>query len=175
MYSFIDALAATGHAHRFMIELTEEAFFVKSGFQENVLPRLKALGVRVSIDDFGVGYSSLAALAEITVDEIKIDRSFITEIHKRPRSQTVLKAIESLAAALGMSVIAEGVETFEEVTYLQMATGIRYAQGYYFSRPMFLHQLASGGNDDQCDRFLPAGREVMAARADRVGSRTLFI
>ena len=76
-------------------------------------------------------------LADITADEIKIDRSFITDIHKRPRSQGILKAIESLSEALGMTVIAEGIETFEELAYLQTMTRIRYAQGYYFSKPIF--------------------------------------
>ena len=92
-------------------------------------------------DDFGVGYSSLSALADITADEIKIDRSFITDIHKRPRSQGILRAIESLSEALGMKVIAEVVETSEELAYLQAATKIRYAQGYYFSKPIFLEEL----------------------------------
>lgn len=143
MASFTDALAATGQAGRFIIELTEEAFFKQRRFQADVLPRIRAVGARVSIDDFGVGYSSLATLAEITADEIKIDRSFITDIHKRPRSQVVLKAIESLGQALGMSMIAEGVESFEEVAYLQAATQIRYAQGYYFARPMLIDQMRS--------------------------------
>ena len=67
--------------------------------------------------------------------------SFITDIHKRPRSQGILRAIESLSEALGMTVIAEGVETFEELAYLQAATKIRYAQGYYFSKPIFLEDL----------------------------------
>jgi EAL domain-containing protein (putative c-di-GMP-specific phosphodiesterase class I) len=80
-------------------------------------------------------------LADITADEIKIDRSFITDIHKRPRSQGILRAIESLSEALGMTVIAEGLESFEELAYLQAATKIRYAQGYYFSKPTFLEDL----------------------------------
>jgi EAL domain-containing protein (putative c-di-GMP-specific phosphodiesterase class I) len=128
-------------ARRFVLELTEEAFFTKGRFQRDVLPRIRAIGARVSIDDFGVGYSSLAALAEITADELKIDRSFITDIDKRPRSQIVLKAIESLGLALGMSVVAEGVETYEEVAYLLGATQIRCAQGYYYARPMLIEQI----------------------------------
>src|SRR6202007_819555 len=99
------------------------------------------LGIGISIDDFGIGYSSLSALADITADEIKIDRSFISDIHKRPRSQGILRAIESLGEALGMTVIAEGIEAFEELAYLQAATRIRFAQGYYFSRPIFLEEL----------------------------------
>ncbi|MGH6739073.1 MAG: EAL domain-containing protein, partial [Bradyrhizobium sp.] len=63
------------------------------------------------------------------------------DIHNRPRSQGILRAIESLSEALGMTVIAEGIESFEELAYLQAATRIRYAQGFYFSRPIFLEEL----------------------------------
>jgi c-di-GMP phosphodiesterase Gmr len=141
MRSFALALEATGYPERFMIEVTEDAFVTKTHFQEEILPIFRKPGVRISIDDFGTGYSSLSALADITADEIKIDRSFITDIHKRPRSQGILRAIESLSEALGMTVIAEGIETFEELAYLQAATKIRFAQGYYFSRPIFLEEL----------------------------------
>jgi len=139
MRSFAQALEATGFPGRFMIEVTEDAFVAKTHFE--ILPILRKLGVGISIDDFGTGYSSLSALADITADEIKIDRTFITDIHKRPRSQGILRAIESLSEALGMTVIAEGIESFEELAYLQAATKIRYAQGYYFSRPIFLEEL----------------------------------
>lgn len=144
MTSFARALEETGCATRFIVEVTEDAFVAKTRFQTEVLPVLRKLGVRISIDDFGTGYSSLSALADITADEIKIDRSFIVDIHKRPRSQGVLRAIESLGEALGMAVIAEGVETFEELAYLQAATGIKYAQGFYFSEPVFLEDLKPG-------------------------------
>jgi c-di-GMP phosphodiesterase Gmr len=141
MRPFAQALEQTGFPKRFMVEVTEDAFVAKTLFQDEILPILRKLGVGVSIDDFGTGYSSLSALADITADEIKIDRSFITDIHKRPRSQGILRAIESLSEALGMTVIAEGIETYEELAYLQAATRIRYAQGYYFSRPIFLEDL----------------------------------
>jgi diguanylate cyclase (GGDEF)-like protein len=141
MRSFAQALEASGFPQRFMIEVTEDAFVAKTRFQSEILPIFRKLGVGISIDDFGIGYSSLSALADITADEIKIDRSFITDIHLRPRSQGILRAIESLSEALGMTVIAEGIETFEELAYLQAATRIRYAQGFYFSRPIFLEEL----------------------------------
>ena len=137
MRPFAEAIEATGFPERFMIEVTEDAFVTKTHFQDEILPIFRKLGVKISIDDFGIGYSSLSALADITADEIKIDRSFITDIHKRPRSQGILRAIESLSEALGMTVIAEGLESFEELAYLQAATKIRYAQGFYFSRPIF--------------------------------------
>ena len=141
MRPFAEAIEATGFPKRFMIEVTEDAFVTKTHFQDEILPIFRKLGVGISIDDFGIGYSSLSALADITADEIKIDRSFITDIHKRPRSQGILRAIESLSEALGMTVIAEGIETYEELAYLQAATNIRYAQGYYFSKPIFLEDL----------------------------------
>jgi EAL domain-containing protein (putative c-di-GMP-specific phosphodiesterase class I) len=143
MRSLIEAIDASRYARRLMIELTEDAFVAQGRFQSEVLPMIRELGVRVSIDDFGTGYSSLAALADITADELKVDRSFITGIHQRPRSQSVLRAIESLGHALGMSIVAEGVETFEELAYLQGATRIRQAQGYYFSKPFFLEDLSA--------------------------------
>ena len=142
MNGFCAELQSTGYADRFMVEVTEDAFFAGSQFQQHFLPMLREIGTRVSVDDFGTGYSSLATLADVTADEIKIDRSFITGIHERPRSQSVLKAIEALSDALGMTVIAEGVETFEEVAYLQAASRIRFAQGYYFAKPIFLDELA---------------------------------
>src|ERR1700738_4450701 len=141
MRSFADALEATGFPKRFMTEVTEDAFVTKSHFQDEILPIFRKLGVGISIDDFGIGYSSLSALADITADEIKIDRSFITDIHKRPRSQGILRAIEWLSEALGMTVGAGGIEAFEELADLQAATKIRYAQVYYFSRPIFLEEL----------------------------------
>jgi diguanylate cyclase (GGDEF)-like protein len=164
MQPFAEALEATGFPKRFMIEVTEDAFVTKTHFQDEILPIFRRLGVKISIDDFGIGYSSLSALADITADEIKIDRSFITDIHRRPRSQGILRAIESLSDALGMTVIAEGIETFEELAYLQAATKIRYAQGYYFSRPIFLEDLrmatprASESRPGSQSRSVPEGR-----------------
>ena len=158
MRSFAEALEATGFPRRFMIEVTEDAFVAKTRFQDEILPIFRKLGVAISIDDFGIGYSSLSALADITADEIKIDRSFITDIHKRPRSQGILRAIESLGEALGMTVIAEGLETFEELAYLQAATKIRYAQGYYFSRPIFLEELKPA---------IPFAKETRSSLASR--------
>jgi c-di-GMP phosphodiesterase Gmr len=172
MHSFANALEATGFPGRFMIEVTEDAFVAKTHFQDEILPIFRKLGVGVSIDDFGTGYSSLSALADITADEIKIDRSFITDIHRRPRSQGILRAIESLSEALGMTVIAEGLESYEELAYLQAATRIRYAQGFYFSRPIFLEELklktplASETRFSMMSRAVPEGRSTRT-RGDR--------
>jgi EAL domain-containing protein (putative c-di-GMP-specific phosphodiesterase class I) len=165
MRGFAVALEATGCADRFMLELTEDAFIAKGQFQSRVLPRLRDIGVRVSIDDFGTGFSSLSALADITADEVKVDRSFITDIHQRPRSQSVLKAIESLSHALGMSIVAEGVETFEELAYLKATTRIRYVQGYYFSRPFFIEDLSQARRTAGDRAFAERPRERSEGRA----------
>ena len=167
MEGFIQALEATGCPERFMLELTEEAFFTKSLFQTRLLPALRAIGTKVSIDDFGAGYSSLSALAEIEADEIKIDRSFITDIHKRPRSQIVLKGIESLGRALGMTIIAEGIETFEELVWIRASTSIHHAQGYYFSKPAVLP-------DEDATRFDLDGRRQAFAREVAAARQSLL-
>lgn len=156
-----DVLRDSKQAERFIIELTEDALLAKSEFQKVVLPSLREIGVRVSIDDFGTGYSSLSALADIVADEIKIDRSFISDIHRRPRNQSVLRAIESLAHALGMTIVAEGVETYEELAYLHAATRIHLAQGFYFSKPIYLD---SSGANYSFGRAPPASRESANTR-----------
>src|SRR5262245_62221588 len=159
MRSLVNLLKDSPHARRIMLELTEDAFVETSKFQAQVLPMLREIGVRVSIDDFGTGYSSLAALADIPADELKVDRSFITSIHERPRSQSVLRAIESLGHALEMTIVAEGVETFEELAYLQAATRIRYAQGYYFSKPFFLRDAGQAKHVNFESRLAAPARE----------------
>jgi cyclic di-GMP phosphodiesterase Gmr len=168
MRSFADSLKDSGFPERFMVEVTEDAFLAKSLFQTEILPMLREIGVKVSIDDFGTGYSSLSALADITADEIKVDRSFITAIHQRPRSQSVLKAIESLSHTLGMTVVAEGIETFEELAYLQATTRIQYAQGYYFAKPFMLDDFERSQLASTEQRTASIGRE----RADNRGVRS---
>ncbi len=166
MQRFAETLAATGQASRFMLELTEEAFLPASQFQSRVLPRLREIGAKISIDDFGAGYSSLSTLADITADEVKVDRSLITGIDRRPRSQSLLRAIESIGAALGTEVIVEGVETADELAYLRDFTQIRVAQGYFFSKPIFLSEFAGRGEalGRGHERAL-AAREPAPARA----------
>ena len=144
MHTVIETIKSSGHVDRLVLELTEDAIIEQGVFQSEILPFLRKIGVKLSIDDFGTGYSSLSALADITADELKIDRSFITRIHERPRSQSVLKAIESLGHTLGMDMVAEGVESAEELIYLQTATRIRFAQGFYFSKPVYLDDMRSG-------------------------------
>jgi diguanylate cyclase (GGDEF)-like protein len=164
MRSMIGTIAESGFAGRFILELTEEAFLVKSDFQTRILPMVREVGARVSIDDFGIGYSSLSALADIEADEVKIDRAFITDVHKRPRSQAILRAIEALAHSLDMTIIVEGVETVEELTYLQAATRIKYAQGFYFSQPMLLREALDGPGSAFAKNVIATSRHPQLAR-----------
>ena len=146
MASFVAAVADTGKADRYIIEVTEDAFVTTQIFQEEVLPLLRKFGMSVSIDDFGTGYSSLSALADITADELKVDRSLISDIHEKPRNQSILKAVESLGQALGLHIVAEGVETQDELDYLLSNTSIRLAQGYFFSKPCFIEELVGASS-----------------------------
>jgi len=145
MNRLLERIAERGIAHRLIIELTEDALLAAHAFQREVLPRLRALGVRISIDDFGTGYSSLSVLSDIKADEVKVDRSFIMAIHERPRSQSILKAVESLFGAFHINMVAEGLESAEEVAYLRHHSGIGCGQGFYFSKPRFADDLRTNG------------------------------
>ncbi len=102
---------------------------------------LEELGVRLAIDDFGTGYSSLAALKRFPVDRLKIDRSFISDIPGDADAEAIASAIVSLAHALEINVIAEGVETEEQLAFLRRI-GCQQIQGYLVGRPMAAEALA---------------------------------
>ena len=116
-------------------ELTESTMIADPVRTRDVLERLSALGIQLSIDDFGTGYSSLAYLKRLPVSEIKIDRSFVMDMHASEDSATIVRSIIDLGGNLGLSVVAEGVETKEIWDDLQ-ALGCPLAQGYHLSRPM---------------------------------------
>ena len=97
--------------------------------------RLRALGVRMSIDDFGTGYSSLASLQDLSVDELKIDRSFIASMIADPRSRSIVESTVRMAHALDLRVVAEGVEDAATAAML-VAMGGDAIQGYHYARPM---------------------------------------
>jgi EAL domain-containing protein (putative c-di-GMP-specific phosphodiesterase class I) len=161
MQSLVRRLQDTGRAHSFTLELTEESLAATGPFQSQVLPLLRDTGIGLSIDDFGTGYSSLSTLADLTVDELKIDRSLISAIHARPRNQSILRAIGSMGTALGISVVAEGIETAEENLYLMAQTGLRIGQGYLFHKPQLLDELLREALP------APSARQVMAMAAGR--------
>jgi len=117
------------------LELTESVTMRDEERTTRILGELKALGVRLCIDDFGTGYSSLSYLRRFALDVLKIDRSFVSEMLNNSESQEIVKTILSLGSNLGMEVVAEGVETPEQVSRLK-ALGCDFAQGYFFSRPL---------------------------------------
>jgi predicted signal transduction protein with EAL and GGDEF domain len=141
MRTFLSRLAASGYADRFVLELTEDTFLHATVFEEQVLPLFREFDVRASIDDFGTGYASLSTLLEVTPNELKIDRAFITDVHERKRSQVILHAVAGACRQLGLAVVAEGVETERELEYLLSATAIQTAQGYLFAKPMPAEEL----------------------------------
>ncbi|WP_100637849.1 putative bifunctional diguanylate cyclase/phosphodiesterase [Marinobacter salexigens] len=131
-----DALNAEGiPAERLEVELTEEIFIQNIEHNRDQLSRLHDLGVHLAIDDFGVGYSSLAYLRDFPVDLLKIDRSFITEVTERHDDAVITRAVINLAHNLGLKVVAEGVETQAQLDFL-MGQGCNMAQGYLISRPV---------------------------------------
>ncbi|MBF9272545.1 bifunctional diguanylate cyclase/phosphodiesterase, partial [Enterobacter hormaechei] len=128
-------LAETGlPANRLELEVTESSLFSDRNNPIAILKKLRALGVRISIDDFGTGYSSLSRLSELNFDKIKIDKSFVNPISTQEDALNIVKLITGMAKSLNMGVIAEGVETEEQLERLQ-ALGCELVQGYLFSKP----------------------------------------
>jgi EAL domain-containing protein (putative c-di-GMP-specific phosphodiesterase class I) len=117
------------------LEITEGVLMENVEATVKMLNKLKSTGVRLSIDDFGTGYSSLNYLKRFPVDKIKIDRSFVSDITTDGDDAAIVKTIITLAHNLNHKVVAEGVETEEELEFL-CAHGCDEVQGYYFSRPL---------------------------------------
>ena len=119
------------------LEITESVVMENPELAAVTLAKLRGLGVRLSIDDFGTGYSSLSYLNRFPVDVLKIDRSFVNSMNEAEENLQIVKTIITLANNLGMHVIAEGVETEEQLNELKLLR-CQYAQGYYFSKPLDL-------------------------------------
>ena len=117
------------------MEITESAIMEQLESASSALTKLKALGVKLVMDDFGKGYSSLSYLHQFPFDTLKIDRSFISRIGPGGENTEIVRTIISLARVLGLDVVAEGVETASQLAQLQ-ELGCQLAQGYFFSRPL---------------------------------------
>ena len=144
--SLADKVAAATKRHglspdRLEVEITEGVFLDKAEATLAMLHRLRALGVRIALDDFGTGYSSLSYLRSFPFDKIKIDRSFVSELSTNRESSAIVRAITTLADALGMESLAEGVE-HESQALLLRHIGCQQIQGYWLSRPVPLEQVA---------------------------------
>ena len=152
----VNALAASGlPGHRLELEITESAFLQNIDITRAALHQLRTLGIRISMDDFGTGYSSLGYLQSFPFDKIKIDRSFIKNLAAGHGSVAILKAIVSLADSLGMTTIAEGVETDEQLDIVR-GEGCTEMQGYLFSAALPAAGIA---------RFFPNSSERVESAA----------
>ena len=131
-----EVLAETGLSEKALrLEITETAIMHNSKEAVQVLKELKALNVGICIDDFGIGYSSLSRLQQLPIDVLKIDRSFVQNIGARGENTEIVRTIIDLAETLGMDIVAEGVETVEQLEGLR-SLGCDNVQGFYFARPM---------------------------------------
>ena len=124
------------------LELTESVLMRQAEPAAAILRHLRDRGVQVAIDDFGTGYSSLSYLRKFPVDALKIDQSFVNQISSGGGDTTIVTAVISMARSLGLRVVAEGVETVEQLAFLQ-GQNCDEAQGYYFSRPVPAEQFAT--------------------------------
>jgi EAL domain-containing protein (putative c-di-GMP-specific phosphodiesterase class I) len=140
---FTEILRDTGvQAHDFGFELTEGVLMENMQNNVQTLRELKTIGVKLSIDDFGTGYSSLSYLQKFPIDELKIDRSFIAQIKAAEDRAAIITAIIAMAHSLGLSVVAEGVETAPQLAFLK-AQGCDEFQGYLKSKPVSPEEFAA--------------------------------
>jgi EAL domain-containing protein (putative c-di-GMP-specific phosphodiesterase class I) len=131
-----EILRETGlDASSLKLEITESAYIDDVRAAETTLKRMQSIGIEWSIDDFGTGYSSLSYLHQLRADTVKLDRSFVSRIGVGDSGSVMVCAIVALAQNLGMDVVAEGVETAEQLSQLE-ALGCEYVQGFYFSKPV---------------------------------------
>jgi two-component system CheB/CheR fusion protein len=135
-----------GHYHldatRVVLELTEGALVENADRVQLMLRELKTLGVQLSIDDFGTGYSSLAYLRRFALDELKIDKSFVADIAQNLDDRAIAQTIVAMSQTLGFSVVAEGIETEEQLLVLR-EIGCNVGQGYLFATPLPADELIS--------------------------------
>jgi EAL domain-containing protein (putative c-di-GMP-specific phosphodiesterase class I) len=131
------------------LELTESIIMENVETNIKTLHELRAYGLRLSIDDFGTGYSSLSYLKRLPVNTLKIDKSFVKDIEKDPDSTAIVKAIIGLAHNLNLQVTAEGVETEQQLAFLQKYR-CDYIQGYLFCKPLPANELIQFFREGKC-------------------------
>jgi diguanylate cyclase (GGDEF)-like protein/PAS domain S-box-containing protein len=131
-----DLLARNGLPGRFLrLEVTEDALMEDADFAQDLIGRLRTRGVAVAVDNFGTGFTSLRYLQRLPMAALKIDRSFLRTIDRDPYDRGVVESIIALGRSMGIDVVAQGVESLEQLTELRRM-GARYAQGYLFSEPL---------------------------------------
>jgi EAL domain-containing protein (putative c-di-GMP-specific phosphodiesterase class I) len=131
-----DVLAETTLEPHFLeLEITESLLVNDTQEINAILSKLKEMNIKIAIDDFGTGYSSLSRLKEMSIDCLKIDRSFVNGIHGGTKDQAIISAIIAMAKGMGIKAIAEGVETTGQIEFLRKKQ-CQEVQGYLFSRPL---------------------------------------
>ncbi|MEJ6391891.1 EAL domain-containing protein [Gymnodinialimonas sp. 2305UL16-5] len=139
--SLSDILMSSGLApERLELEVTEASIIDDQAHTLKIMHRIKAMGVRIAMDDFGTGYSSLATLQSFPFDKIKIDRSFVQDVHLNHQRAAIVRSTLLLGNALGIPVLAEGVEQNDELEFLQ-AEQCAAVQGFLFGKPMLLDEI----------------------------------
>jgi len=118
---------------RLELEVTESLFIEDNHATANFIQELSAIGVKFALDDFGTGYSSLAYINTFPLSKIKVDRSFVSGPNVGRKSDAIIRAVAEMGSTLGMSIVAEGLETIEQVQTVREA-GCTLGQGFYFSR-----------------------------------------
>jgi EAL domain-containing protein (putative c-di-GMP-specific phosphodiesterase class I) len=138
-----DALAVSGMSPVLLqLEVTESMVMRNVSRAVKILDAIQSRGIRLAIDDFGTGYSSMSLMKHFPIDTIKIDRSFVRDLAEDSEDQAISRAIINMGKALGMTVVAEGVETAEQQTFLR-DHACDEMQGYLFSKPLPPQQLAT--------------------------------
>ncbi len=161
------ALQSCGLAPRHLVlELTENILMVQLSAVIGTLHALRTLGVGLSVDDFGTGYSSLSHLSVLPIDSLKIDMSFVKHLRAGSKEEAVVRAIVLLGTSLGKEVIAEGIETLEQMELLR-DLGCDAGQGYYMARPLPAEGIVQLLQDQQTRPGLPAPLQVRPAPADK--------
>ena len=125
---------------RLTLEITETALMENLESSRDVLRAIREMGVKIALDDFGAGYSSLSYLQTFALDKIKIDRSFVAAMETNARTRDIVALIAAIAKRLGATTVAEGVETQAQLDLVK-AAGCETAQGYFFSQPMPIEEL----------------------------------
>ena len=129
-------------ANALELELTETILMSHTDISENVLKEIHRLGVSISIDDFGTGYSSLVLLKRLPIRALKIDKSFINDVSTNINDAIIVNSVISLGKNLGLVVIAEGIESEEQLQFL-VKNGCLRGQGYHLSRPLSFEQMTT--------------------------------
>ena len=172
MPSLLSTLEKTGLPPSLLrLEITETALLTHEGIVKQTLEQARAHGIRISLDDFGTGYSSLSFLLSLPVDEVKVDRSFVSYMHQDPDREELVRTVIHLGHSLGKRVVAEGVETEEDLLGLA-EMGCECVQGYLISKPLLPEAVEADLSSISARSMSPAMLEYQSSMRDRSLVRT---